>query len=317
MNDKISRRAALKKAGLLGLAGAALPTVAACSTGQTVKKTLTLNDIDMSTPEKRSAVITKVMGSTGKEETHAFMRIHLYGLVGDNNIVPFFSMNNYVVQKWEPAGDGTFNLKHYEVGYYCDFDTDNPISNWHNPIVNKTVELEPFILGPVFRSYTPKGIIAPGLAPNPMRINVIGDRVFIPAQSIEKFPNIFTPKEWPEYSSGPTIFWDSMYTFSARIADVIDPQIMGAPAEMHMQNLTSWQPFLRMGQTPGRSMARGFGSNISGFDALEPHVRAAFEKYTPEIFETATWENIRFDSADFYNKAVAEREAEKAKQEAK
>ncbi|MCG8443963.1 MAG: DUF1838 domain-containing protein, partial [Caulobacterales bacterium] len=174
---------------------------------------------------------------------------------------------------------------------------------------NETIEMFTFILGPVARQYTPDGIIAPGIAPNPLRISVVGDRVFIPAQSIETFPNLFSPEEWPKHSSGPDVYWDSLYTFSARLADVANPDLSAAPAVIQMQNLTSWQPFFEMGQRPGRTMARAFGQNISGFDALAGNIRADFEKHTPEIMDTDNWTETRFDTFDYFNTLNAKREA--------
>ncbi|WP_187276568.1 DUF1838 family protein [Parahaliea maris] len=312
MSEKVTRRSALKGLGALGAAGLTLSGPSARAANKPVvglDSRYGINDLDLSTPEARSSIITKVMGSIGTEDTHAFMRFHIYGYLGDRSLVPLFSMNNYLVQKWKLIEPGTSELRHYEVGYYCEFDTDNPITHWTNPVTGKTVELEQFVLGPIGRMYTPQGIIAPGIAPNPLRVNVVGNRVFVPAQSLETFPNMFTPEEFPELSSGPTIFWDSMYTFSANIEDVLNPELTSAPAEIHMQNMTSWQPFFGFGNLPGRSMVRSWGCNISGFDALEPQVRAGFEKYTPDIFETDTWNDVRFDSMDYYNKVKAERAA--------
>lgn len=306
MSSTMNRRTALKQLGALGVGGLTLGTSSMALSAHAAG-TNTAGSLDLSSPEKRIEAFTKIVGSIGNEEKHAFLRFHMYGYMGEN-VVPFFSMNNYVVQKWEATSEPYhYQLKHYEVGYFTEFDTDNPISHWKNPVTGKTVELETFILGPIGRMYTPQGVIAPGLAPKPLRIDVIGDRVYAPSHSIESFPNMFSPDEWPELSSGPKVYWDSMSTYSAPLADILNPQKTSAKAEIHMQNLTSWQPFLRMGQTEGRSMARAFGQNIAGFHELDPKVRKDFEKYTPSIFNTDAWTELRFDSMDFYNKAVAEK----------
>ncbi|NVK56227.1 MAG: DUF1838 family protein [Alteromonadaceae bacterium] len=306
MSHHQSRRQALKQLGSLGVSALALGSASTAMAGP-ANAAGSQQQLDLSTPEKRSAITTKIMGSIGKEEKHTFLRFHIYGYMGEN-VVPFFSMNNYVVQYWTPdSRAGHYQLKHYEVGYYTEFDTDKPITHWKNPVTGKTIELETFILGPVGRVYTPNGIIAPGIAPQPLRVSVIGDRVYVPTQSIEAFPNMFKPEEWPELSSGDKTYWDSMSTYSAPLADVLDPALKSVKAEIHMQNLTSWQPFLRLGQLKGRSMARAFGQNIAGFHELSPTVRADFEKYTPAIFDTKNWTDMRFDSIDFYNKALADK----------
>ncbi|WP_317930425.1 DUF1838 family protein [Halioxenophilus sp. WMMB6] len=312
MSNKISRRAALKNLGALGAAGITLGATAPVDASDDNPRHYTIADLDLSTPEMRNQVIAKVMGSIAEEETHAFLRFHVYGYAG-KNIIPFFSLNNYVVQKWQPMAEpGSYQVRHYEVGYYAEFDTDKPISHWQNAITGETIELEQFVLGPVVRQYTPAGVKSPGIAPKPLRVNVIGDRVFVPAQSIESFPNMFSPEEWPELSNEAVIYWDSMYTYSASLRDVLNPKLSSAPAEIHAQNLTSWHPYLRLGRTPGRIMVRAFGTNFSGFDALEPNVRSAFEKYTPEIFDTDNWTDLRFDSVDYYQKMMAKKKREQA-----
>jgi len=296
-----------------GLSYALLLIVTACGSSENPKNIESPETkkraLDLSDPIQSSMIRTKIMGSIAEEETHSYLRFHIYGFLGENSI-PFFSMNNYVVQKWTPQKPGYYELQHYEVGYFTAFDSDTPIETWENPITGETVELENFILGPITRLYTPEGVIAPGLAPQPLNVSVVGDRIFLPAQTIESFPNMFTPEEWPTLSSGPTLYWDSMYTFSAPLAETLDSKTTTVQTEIHMQNLVSWSPFLEMGQRFGRTMARAYGGDISGFDALDANVRAGFEKYTPEIFETETWKDVRFDSLDYYQKKLKERERE-------
>lgn len=263
-------------------------------------KKYSLTDLDdiLSDPIKRSEMIVKIMGSTEREDTYAFLKFHVYGYAGEN-LIPFFSMNNVVVQKWRPTKPGHFDLQHYEVAYYSQFDTNIPIETWENPITGEVVDVPHFILGPIERKYTPEGIIAPGVAPNPLNISVIGDRVFIPTQSTDKIFNPMSTPEWGEYAGDPDIFWDSMLTYSADIKDVLNPDIASVGAEIHMQNLVSWNQFFKMGRLPGRTMVRAFGTHLDSLDDISPEVRAGLEKYTPAIFETDEWEDLRIDAVDY------------------
>lgn len=250
-------------------------------------------------PIERSELIVRVMGSTAREDTHSFLKFHVYGFTGDGNVIPFFSMNNYIIQKWTPKGPGHYSLEHYEVAYYSEFDTEEAISEWTNPVTGETVDIPHFILGPIYREYTPEGIIARGIAPNPLAISIIGDRVFIPAQSVDTNVNPMLPEEWGAYSSGPTIYWDSMLTYSANVEEAFDPAVNNAHAEIHMQNMVSWASYMKMGQRPGRTMVRAYGQNISGFDALPDKIRENLKTYTPDIFETDSWDTLKLDAIDF------------------
>jgi hypothetical protein len=116
------------------------------------------------------------------------------------------------------------------------------------------------------------------------------------------------PEEWGPFSSGPVAYWDSMLVFSANIRDVLDKEKTHVPAEIHMQNLVSWAPYLRLGQSPGRTMVRAYGQHISGFDDLPEKVRANLRKYTPEIFDVNGWTEMKLDSIEFANALAKKRE---------
>jgi len=229
----------------------------------------TLADLDdiLADPIKRSDMIVKVMGSTAEEDTYAFLKFHVYGYAGEN-VIPFFTMNNVIVQKWTPLEPGYYALRHYEVAY-------------------------------IAREYTPDGIIAPGIAPNPLNISVIGDRVFIPTASTDKVFNPMSTPDWGEYAGDPDIYWDSMLTYSADIEDVLNPDVSSAGAEIHMQNLVSWNSFFKMGTRPGRTMVRAFGTHLDSLDDIPPEARAGLKKYTPEIFNTDEWQDVRIDAVEF------------------
>lgn len=293
---------------------AAVGLVAACSAAPVapeVKQELSAIQLDiyqkklsrvLESPEERIKLIAKVLGSTIEEERHAFLKFHIYGYAGDGNLIPFFTLNNYVVQKWKPEDDSSFSVQHYEVGYYSKFDTTEPLEEWENPLTGEVLDIPHFVLGPVPRLYGPDmGKSAASFASDPMNITMIGDRVYIPTLSKFKYTNRMSVEEWGPYSSGPMTYWDSMTVFSADVEDVFDEDKTHVPAEMHMQNLVSFAPFLKLGETPGGTMARAYGQHISGYDALPVDIRANLEKYTPEIFDIEKWTELRMDSIDLAN----------------
>lgn len=250
----------------------------------------------------------KVMGSIAEERVVSFLRFHVYGQMPHEPARPLFSMNNLIVGYWRPGDDDSYHLKHYEVGYYAGFDTDDAIETWTNPYTEKEIELFPFVLGPINRQYKTDTVVAPGLAPLPLTSHVMGDRFFVATQSISRIPNIMQPDEWPERSSGENVNWSSFMTYSAPVAEVADPQRTHVGAHIQLQNFVSWQPWMFMGQRPGGLMSRAFGTHIDDFDQLPATVRAGFEKQTPDIFATDKWDIPRMDAVDYYNKSVTERQ---------
>ena len=260
-------------------------------------------------PKARLNLIAKVLGTTEDGERHAYLKFHIYGFAGDGNVEPLFSMNNYVIQDWKTEDGTEYEVSHREVAYYSKFDSTEPISEFENPFTGETIELPPFVLGPVPRFYS----IDPAeerisFDSDPLNITMIGDRVYVPTLTIIKFPNQMTPEEWGAYSNGDSTFWDSMVVYSAEAADVFDPDKTHVDAEIHMQNLVSWSPYFKMGQNPGRTMARAYGQHINGFEDLPTDIRENLKKYTPEIFDE-NWTEMRIDSVELVQDLQAKRQA--------
>lgn len=293
--------------------------VVACGPSADVESELSAEDLDvfqrklaitLNNPARRTKLIAKVLGSTEEEERHAFLKFHIFGYAGDGNLIPFFTMNNYVIQKWAPSEDQGYEVQHYEVAYYSKFDTAEPIEEWENPLTGEVLEIPPFVLGPVPRAYGPGlGQNSATFAPDPMNITMIGDRVYIPTLSKFEFPNALPPEEWGPYSNGPVTYWDSMLVYSADVEEVFDETKTHVSADIHMQNLVSWAPFLKLGQSPGRTMVRAYGQHISGFDALPKDIRVNLEKYTPEIFDIDAWTDLRMDTIELAQDLIAQRAA--------
>jgi len=176
------------------------------------------------------------------------------------------------------------------------------------PAHGEVIDLPHFVLGPVPRFYGPDIGKDPGsFAPDPLNITMIGDRIYVPTLTRLKIPNSLTPEEWGPYSSGPTTYWDSMLVYSVNVQDVLDDKKTHVAAEMHMQNLVSWAPYLKLGQSSGRTMVRAYGQHISGFDDLPEDFRANLKKCTPEIFDLDAWTDMRLDSVDLANELAEAR----------
>lgn len=298
--------------------GCAILALCACTPSTPTDIELSAEELDryqrelalrLKDPVERSKLIAKVMGSTIEEERHAFLKFHVFGFTGDGNIIPFFTMNNYVVQKWSPGEEpGDFLVQHYEVAYYSKFDEEEPLDAFENPLTGEIVEMPHFVLGPLAREYiAERSENRATFAPDPLNITMIGNRVYIPTLTTLAFPNRMPPGDWGPYYTGPMTYWDSMLVFSADVEDVFNDKLTHTNAEIHMQNLVSWAPYLKVGQYPGRTMVRAYGQHISGYDALPVNIRKNLKKYTPEIFDIEGWTETRIDSVDLIDDLLEKR----------
>lgn len=283
-SSALSRRTLLRGGAALGLASVA--TNARDSSAETSISAARFDD-----PIYALRTHVKMVGSLGREPIVSFMRLHIYADLGSGNFVPFFTMNNILVDYWEPKAGDQYEMRKYEVGFYTRYDSYEPLEAFVNPITRKTHPIHHFRLGPVPRLYTPNGVIAMGYTPKLLPIEVIGDRVYLATESIESRPDMIR--------RGETSYTNSFMTMSARLVDILDPAQNSVSVHLQLQNKNRWAPWMGMDDRPGGTVARGFGGKIASLDALPAPVKTGARRFVPEIFETAGWTEFLFEDSEY------------------
>lgn len=237
---------------------------------------------DYSDPVDAIRAHVKLVGSLAREDVYSFYRLNIYADTGTGNFVPLFTMNNLLIDKWTPHEDNAYEMRKYEAGWYSPIDSYEPLTTFKNPITGYEGKVVNFRLGPVPRRYTPDRYYVMGYDPNPLPLEVIGDRVFLATQSIESRPGFGGP-------DAPTMYTNSFMTYSASLADMQNPDLSSAPVHAQLANKNAYAKWIGMGDTPGGTVARGFGCKVAGLNDLPDGVLAGFERFTPEILDTENW----------------------------
>jgi hypothetical protein len=68
---------------------------------------------------------------------------------------------------------------------------------------------------------------------------------------------------------------------------------------MQIQNKFNWPPWMKMGQRPGGTVARGFGSKIASLEALPKPILDGFREVTPKILDVDKWEGLNMETIDY------------------
>jgi len=298
----ISRRSVLAGmpvaagAGLVGMAGlgasasAAAPSISA---GEAAER--------LTDPATRARVRARVIGSVAEEISYKFFRLHLYAFLGDGNLIQLFTMNHLSAGKWRPAGGNMYHSTTWECGYYCRFDTDEPLEKWDNPVTGETLDVFNFLGGPFEVNIGADGVETQGadLRPQVLRMEAINNQLIVPTIASMALPQMVDGEKYPASWSGPTNFWESQATFSANVEDAFNEELTKAPAFCHFQNLASWHPWLRMGSRPGRTYGNARGAKISSLSEIPGNILADLEKYTPEIFDLDSWTTPRLETLEY------------------
>ena len=293
MENGLDRRSALMlaPAGAMGLALIAGTPSAAAPTAASVIP---------ADPAARARLRARIIGSTADETVYMFYRLNIYGYDG-GQLVPFFTMNHLSVNRWKQIAPDRFETRTHECGVYCKFDTDDVLDEWENPFTHEKRRVWQFLGGPFDVIIGPDGIVTRNaeLAPKPLRIDVVGESVIVPTAASMARPNPVDPARWPKLYSGPTAYWESQATYVAPRRQAFDETVTSADAFCHFQNMGSWHPWLGMGQRPGRTYGNSHGAKLRSIDGMPVAARAGLEKYTPEIFDTASWTKPRLDIPEY------------------
>ena len=266
---------------LLGAAGAALYATLPGIAAATAQRSFAT---DFADPVEALRAHVKLVGSLASETVYSFYRLNIYADLGEGNFVPLYTMNNLLIDKWEAQGDNKHQMTKYEAGYYTALDSYEPVDTVKHPVTGKAIPIQNFLLGPVPRGYSPDGYVVMGYNPNPLPLEVIGDRVFLATQSIESSPSFFDPSK--------THYTNSFMTYSASLADMQNAEMASAPVHAQLQNKTHWMPWMEMGDRPGGTVVRGYGSKISSLDDLPPGVLDEYAKRTPQILDIENWKGF-------------------------
>ena len=266
---------------LLGAAGGALYATLPGVAAATAQRSFTP---DFADPVEALRAHVKLVGSLATETVYSFYRLNIYADLNEGNFVPLYTMNNLLIDKWEAQGDNRHQMTKYEAGYYTAIDSYEPLDTVKHPLTGKAVPIQNFLLGPVPRGYSADGYVVMGYNPNPLPLDVIGDRVYLATQSIESTPSFFDPTK--------TTYINSFMTYSAALDDMQNPELPSAPVHAQLQNKTEWAPWMEMGEHPGGTVVRGYGSKIASLDDLPSGVLDEYAKRTPQILDIENWKGF-------------------------
>jgi len=272
---------------LLGAAGSALYATLSGVSAAPAQRSFSP---DFSDPVEALRAHVKMVGSLETGTVTSFYRINLYADLNEGNFVPLFTMNNLLIDKWQVTGENKYQMTKYEAGYYTAIDSYDVIKDFKHPVTGKAVKIQNFVLGPVPRGYSPEGFTVMGYHPNPLPLEVIGDRVFLATQSIESGPDFTDPTK--------THYTNSFMTYSASLADMQNPELPSASVHAQLANKNQWQPWMEMGDQPGGTVARGFGNKIAGLGDLPEGTLDEFGRLTPRILDIDNWKGFVFEGTN-------------------
>jgi len=206
-----------------------------------------------------------------------------YGQVGPE-LKPIFDMQVGSFMRTKNTPDGGYDVTSLELVFYTDLATGEFMREWTNPYNGKTLRINHGLVGPTTIHFTKSGdqvmpteiggaklesvnVIGPPL--------IVGDDIWIKQDS--------TAAVMPADAKGAPFRVNDWSTYLGRIADLNNAAMPFAPATVYLQEATSWQRWMMMGDAPGGLTSRAVGRKVATYAEMPEAWRKLVADIDPDV----------------------------------
>jgi hypothetical protein len=263
--------------------------------------------LDLVSPEGQFHTFMKVYVSTAKARVWYWYTGVLDGSLVGGPVVPLFGTNTLIRRDITPNADGTFDMEMFEANYYHAIGDDTPRERMINALNGREVRPFPYREGPHRIVYsvdydpylkgTPES--ARKAARFQMRWHQAEDQLWFTRENYIDIPHPLPMDKWPMESSGARQQVGTFATHFTSLREAADPAVTSTRSAFNFEAFIDWQPWMLMGQTPGRLVWRAGGLKLTSLDDLPSSARAGFMATFPRIFEERPWEEFANMGIDY------------------
>ncbi len=239
--------------------------------------------LDLNNPDDYLKAVLKMRGALDEKLVIGFTLGRYYGVV-DNSFTYLFDLLAAAFFLYRPRKDGGYEDRTFEIAYFTDPATGQPLDTFLNPYTNKRVKVPQTRLGPTDRTLTrqarivPKGMPAGGTFDDRfLPARTVGDDVWITEQyNVHLPPGVL----------GPTGFrFNELTTAHAKKSDLDNPALTRVPTTTSTQILVDWRPWLEMTDLRGHMNLTSAGRMLSRVEDLPDTYLELGQRYHPDVLK--------------------------------
>ena len=221
-----------------------------------------------------------------------------YGVV-DSEITPLMGMVTGTFARHKVLDDGSIKLASFELAFYTDFYSGELLDRLTIPYTGKSVEVPRLMLGPNSSVNKPSfhGVVELGGGPVPDEDIEESETAMRPTGStkFERWLGPVTVKEghvWITEASSATltpadptarkVVYSESVTYKGAERDVLNPDLRTISSTLSYTGITSWRPWMEMGDHPGHTTSHALGSKTFDVSSLPDDYVAMAERYYPD-----------------------------------
>jgi hypothetical protein len=248
-------------------------------------------------PQDPASVLRTVFRMRGSEDGRiamGWLKARRFGVV-DAQITPLFGMVTGTFARHRVLGDGSIENTSFELAFYTDLDSGEVLDTVTMPYTGQTVEVPRLLLGPsksrtrpVFHELTEtrdrEERTASEAAMRPVGSTRLERWLGPVTRHDDKLwiTEAFSASRVPADPKAATIVYSESVTSQAAYADVLNAELPNIPSTLSYTGITSWRPWMQMGDHPGHTTSSGYGGRAFAADDLPDDYRAMAERFYPD-----------------------------------
>ena len=238
----------------------------------------------------------RMRGRTDGKPTHGWLRSQRSTVI-DGEVTPFCGVVAGAVQRFERIAEDVFEATILEVAHYTDPVTGQLLESVRMPGTGRSVKVPAYRFGPVkarfavvldeWEEFDPPqgGTGATQFAP---RSSVHLLRSLGPAAAVGKRVSLRANeygRVYPDRAKPMTIYYREWMVWQARAADLARAGLVSVPADYAYTALTSWRPWMQMGDLKGHTLDSGHGAKAADWSDCPPEFLEMTRRRHPDVLD--------------------------------
>ena len=260
-------------------------------------------------PAENLRILSRMWGSIEPGKlAYLYVFGPMFGTTAPGEFKPLFRMESIAGVRTYPQPGGAYRYLAGQFILFTDFATGEVLDAWANPYLDGQ-KVEVF----QYRDFPLDYVLDPAKMParytvgqDALRRKLVldwffrGEEAFGDAIAKTRLKNRLDPAVWKRESVGD--YWETFeaYRWQGRIAEIEDRSLPTVPSFTgDFQTFKPWEPFMLMGQRPGKIFSVRTARPLTSFDIVPRPVMAYAEKHFAELLSVPE----RFDHAYKLNDA--------------
>ena len=272
------------------VSGAALLHAGLLTAGPVTGEKLDLNR----EPDLLRALI-KMRGSLDSELVIGWLRARRFA-VSQGRVEPLCGFVAATFNRFREISDDLFSVSTLEITHYTDFETGELLDKLVMPFTGREIDVPAYRFGPATARFAvrldEKDDFAPAAGTTEGSFSPAGSVLM--TKSIDpgyvRNGELFLRHEehgrvYPTDSKIPTMFYKESTIWSAPLNKVLDIDTRNVDARVAYSAMTSWRPWMNMGDLPGHTASNGFGGKARSLTDLPDDFLRYTRQRQPDVLE--------------------------------